>query len=64
MRKLHPTGSTQVSIQNLPGDGKNILPTRLAARTIVISLTAELIVFRATTAWSPQIKNIAGLKLT
>jgi len=57
-------GSIEVYIQNLPGEGKNILPTRLEVRATVISRTAEQTVFRATTAWTPRGKTVPGLTLT
>lgn len=60
----YPPGSTQVCSQYLPGDGQNILPTRLLVRATVISRTAERTVFRATAAWTPQGKTVPGLTLT
>lgn len=60
----YPPGSTEVCIQNLPGDGKKILPTLLEVRGRVISRTAEHAVYRATAAWTPRGKTVPGLTLT
>lgn len=60
----YPPGSTQVCIKNLPGDGKNILPTRLEVRGTVMSRTAAHTVYRATAAWTPQGKTVPGLTLS
>ncbi|WNK74248.1 hypothetical protein RM155_23900 (plasmid) [Pantoea agglomerans] len=60
----YPPGSTEVCIQNLPGNGNNIISTRLEVRATVISRTAEHTSFRATAAWTPQGRTVPGLTLT
>lgn len=60
----YPPGSTEVCIQDLPGDGNNILPTRFEVRGKVISRTTAHTIYRATAAWISQGDNVPGLTLT
>lgn len=60
----YPPGSTEVCIQNLPRDAKNILPTRLEVRATIISRTADLTTGRGIVTWITHGSTAPGLTLT
>ncbi|QHM74066.1 hypothetical protein [Mixta intestinalis] len=60
----YPPGSVVVCRADLPGDGRDRLPTRLESRVIVVTRTADQTVGRGTVSWITGGHTSPGLTLT